>query len=213
MNAPLYEYGVFAETAALLVALALGIVFGWFLERGGLGNARKLMGQFYLTDLTVFKVLFTAVVTAMLGAFWLAWLGVLDLSRVFVPETYWFAQLAGGLVFGIGFALGGLCPGTSCVAASTGRKDGLLVIAGMLAGVLAFHELFPWLQALYETGALGRVTLPEALQLPYGVTVLVVTAAALGGFVVAERLERRAAGTDRAAEPARAADGVVIASE
>ena len=102
--------------------MLFGIAFGWFLERGGMGNARKLAGQFYFTDLSVLKLMFSAIVTAMLGLFWLSWAGLLDLSRVYVPETFIAPQLVGGLVFGVGFAIGGLCPGTSCVAAATGRQ-------------------------------------------------------------------------------------------
>ena len=67
MNAPLYKFGVFGDEASLIVAFAIGIGFGWFLERAGFGNARKLMAQFYLTDMTVFKVMFSAIVVAMLG--------------------------------------------------------------------------------------------------------------------------------------------------
>ena len=83
--------------------VAIGIAFGWALERAGLGSARKLAGQFYLTDLTVFKVMFSAIVTAMLGVFWLGRLGLLDLARVYVPETFLLPQLVGGLLFGVGF--------------------------------------------------------------------------------------------------------------
>jgi len=103
----------------LAAAVIIGIAFGWTLERAGLGSAPKLAGQFYLTDFTVFKVMFSAIVTAMLGAFWLSRLGVLDLSRVYVPETYLLPQLAGGLLFGVGFVVACLCPGTSCVAAAS----------------------------------------------------------------------------------------------
>ena len=77
---PLAETGALGATGSLLAALALGFAFGWCLERGGLGSARKLAGQFYFTDLTVFKVMFSALLTAMLGAFWLDRLGVLDLA-------------------------------------------------------------------------------------------------------------------------------------
>src|SRR6185503_18302804 len=120
----------------LLIALAIGIAFGFTLERAGLGSAPKLAGQFYLTDFTVFKVLFSAIVTAMLGAFWLGRLGILDLSAVYVPETWLVPQLAGGVVFGAGFVIAGLCPGTSCVAAASGRGDGAAVVGGMFTGVL-----------------------------------------------------------------------------
>jgi uncharacterized membrane protein YedE/YeeE len=106
------------------------------LERAGLGQANKLAGQFYFVDFTVFKVMFSAILTAALAAFCLDRLGLLDLSRVYVPETYVLPQIAGGLIFGVGFVAAGLCPGTSCVAAASGRLDGVAVMLGMFAGVL-----------------------------------------------------------------------------
>ena len=142
MRAPFFEFGLFGETASLLVALVIGIASGYVLEQSGMGSARKLSGQFYLRDLTVFKVMFTAIVIAMLGVFWLGWLGMLDVSQVYVPETFIGPQLVGGVVFGAGFALAGLCPGTSCVSAATGRADGLVVVVGMFAGVLAMGLMF-----------------------------------------------------------------------
>lgn len=181
----------FIDGPSLGAAVAIGVAFGWTLERAGLGSARKLTGQFYLTDLTVFKVMFSAIVVAMLGTFWLAKLGVLDLSRVYVPETYLLPQLAGGLVFGAGFAIGGLCPGTSCVAAASGRGDGAAVMAGMFCGVLFTGLSFDPLRRFYETTARGSLTLPRLLGVPYGVAVCAIVAMALGGFVVAERIEKR----------------------
>jgi uncharacterized membrane protein YedE/YeeE len=191
VNAPFYEFGLLGENAGLLVALVIGIAFGFFLERGGLGNARKLAGQFYLTDLVVLKVLLSAIVTAMLGLFWLSKLGLLDLSRVYLLPTYVAPHLIGGVVFGVGFVMGGLCPGTSCVAASSGRIDGLVLLGGMLFGILLFNEAFPLLQGLYYSTALGQVTVAQLLGLPHGVLVFAVVVAALGSFVVAERIEAR----------------------
>jgi len=176
----------------MLTPLLIGIAFGAALERAGLGSARKLTGQFYLTDLTVFKVMFTAIVTAMLGLFWLARLGVVDLSAIYVPETALAAQVAGGIVFGAGFAIAGLCPGTSCVAAASGRGDGLATAAGMFMGMVAAGLAFPWLAPLYAAGARGTWTIPDLLHVPTGMIVFGVVLMALGGFVVAERLEHRA---------------------
>ncbi len=192
MNAPLYEIGAFGDTGALLFALGLGLVFGWFLERGGLGNATKLAGQFYLTDLTVFKVMFSAIVTTLLGVYWLSKLGWLELPLVFLPPTYVLPQLLGGAVFGLGFVMGGLCPGTSCVAASTGKTDGLMVVAGMLFGVFAFNEAFPLLEGVYRATPMGSVTIPGVLGVPFGVVVFAVVAIALGAFRAAGWLEARA---------------------
>jgi uncharacterized membrane protein YedE/YeeE len=191
MNAPFFELGMFGERGALLAAVLIGIAFGWCLERAGMGSAKKLAGQFYLTDLTVFKMMFSAIVTAMLGAFWLGRLGLLDLSRVYVPETYIAPQLVGGLVFGVGFAIGGLCPGTSCVAAATGRGDGMALLSGMFVGVVLTGLAFPLLDSFFNSTARGTFTLPGLLHLPYGVVVALVVAIALLGFRVAEAVERR----------------------
>jgi uncharacterized protein len=176
--------------AGLAAAVGCGVAFGAALERAGLGSARKLVGQFYGTDFTVLKVMFSAIVVAMLGAFWLAQLGVLDLAQVAVPETWIAPQLVGGAVFGVGLALAGLCPGTSCVAAASGRGDGLAVLLGMFAGVLATGIGFAPLRALYDATARGALTVPAWLGLPYGAVVLAVVAIALVGFSVAERIER-----------------------
>ncbi len=175
-----------------LLPLAIGLAFGVALERAGRGNARKLTGQFYLTDLTVFKVMFTAIVTALLGLFWLSRLGWIDLDAIAMPETWLRPQIAGGLVFGAGFALAGLCPGTSCVAAASGRGDGLAVVAGLFTGVLVSGLAFPLLLDFYDSDARGAWTLPALLHLPYGVVVLGVVVMALAAFAAAERLERRA---------------------
>jgi uncharacterized membrane protein YedE/YeeE len=181
-----------AMTTSLLVAVAIGIAFGFTLERAGLGNARKLAGQFYLTDLTVFKVMFSAILVAMLGAFWLTRVGILDLRGVYVPETWLVPQLVGGLLFGAGFVVAGLCPGTSCVAAATGRIDGLAAFAGMFAGVLVTGLAFAPLQRLYESTRRGPLTLPELLRVPYGVVVCAIVVLALLGFRAAQWWEARA---------------------
>jgi uncharacterized membrane protein YedE/YeeE len=174
-----------------LIAVGVGIAFGFALERAGLGSARKITGQFFFTDLTVFKVMFSAILTAMLGIFWLGRLGLVDVAFLYVPDTYLPAQIAGGLIFGAGFALAGLCPGTSCVAAATGRGDGAMVVAGLFAGVVLTGVGFPLVQRLYEAGDRGAWTLPQLLQLPDGLVVLLVVVVALAGFAAAERIEAR----------------------
>jgi uncharacterized membrane protein YedE/YeeE len=191
VTAPLFEFAAFGRHGAIYAALAIGIAFGWCLERAGMGSARKLSGQFYLTDLTVFKVMFSAIVTAMLGAFWLGRIGVLDLSRVYVPETFIVPQLVGGLVFGVGFAIGGLCPGTSCVAAATGRGDGVMLLSGMFTGVLITGLAFSKLERFYASTSRGAFTLPQLMHVPYGVAVAAVVCVALAGFRVAELIEVR----------------------
>lgn len=172
----------------LLLAVAIGIAFGFTLERAGLGNARKLAGQFYFTDFTVFKVMFSAIVVAMLGAFWLSRLGVLDLRSVYVPETWLAPQLVGGLLFGAGFVVAGLCPGTSCVSAATGRGDGLAALGGMFVGILMTGLAFTPLQHFYESTGRGSFTLPDLLHVPYGVVVCAIVVMAMLAFVALRKL-------------------------
>ena len=143
MNAPFFKFGAFGDEASLVVASVIGIGFGWCLERAGFGSAKKLVSQFYLNDLSVFKVMFTAIVTAMLGVTYLSWAGFLDLSLVYLVPTYWVAQVVGGLVLGVGFVVGGYCPGTSIAATATGRLDGLVFVLGFAAGTLGFALAFP----------------------------------------------------------------------
>ncbi|HEX2209814.1 MAG TPA: YeeE/YedE thiosulfate transporter family protein [Longimicrobium sp.] len=183
-----------AGPGGLAVALGVGVAFGWCLERAGLGSARRLAGQFYGRDFTVLKVLFSAIVTAMLGVFWLARLGMIDPALIYVPPTWLVPQAVGGALFGVGMVAGGLCPGTSCVAAAAGRRDGLAVMGGMLAGVLLFAAAFPLLEGLYDATPAGTFTLPDLLRVPSGVVVAAVVALALGAFAFAEWFEGRARG-------------------
>jgi len=174
-----------------LVAFGIGIAFGVALERAGLAHAPTLAGQFYFTDFTVFKVMFSALVTAMLGAFWLSRLGVIELAAVHVPQTWLLPQVVGGLVFGLGFVVSGLCPGTGCAAAASGRLDGLSTVLGMFVGVLATGWAYPMLEPFLVRTAYGPLTLPQALGVPYGVVVCGVVVVALGAFRLVEWQERR----------------------
>ena len=191
MMAPFYQSGSFGEGTSLVLAFLIGIGFGFFLERAGFGSARKLVSQFYLNDLAVFKVMFTAIVTAMLGVTYLAWMGWLDLSLVYLVPTYLVPQVVGGLILGAGFVIGGYCPGTSVAATATGRVDGLIYVLGIFAGMFAFAEMFPLLKGFYLSGAGDAMTIPGAFGLPYGVVVFAVVLMAVGGFYGAGLLEKK----------------------
>jgi len=189
MSAPLIAEG--ALGASLAAAIALGVGFGFALERAGLGSARKLIGQFYGRDFTVMKVMFSALVVAMLGVFWLSRFGLLDLHAVYVPLTYLWPQLFGGLLFGAGLVVAGLCPGTACVAAASGRVDGVFVLCGFFAGMVGIGVVLGDFADFFESGAHGAWTLPELTGLPYGAVVAAVVMLALTAFAFAEWFERR----------------------
>ena len=190
MMTPLFKYGLFGEEFSLLVAFVLGLGFGFCLERAGFGSARKLAAQFYLYDMSVFKVMFTAIVTAMLGVTYLGWIGWLDLGLVYLVPTHLGPQLVGGLVLGVGFVIGGYCPGTSVASLATGRIDAMVYALGIFAGTFVYAEVYPAIKGFVNADAMGQVTLPEVLGLPYGVVVFAVVAIAVVGFWGATKIER-----------------------
>ena len=157
---PLSAQLEFSASAELLIAVVLGLGFGFCLERAGFGSARRLTAVFYFFDMAVVKVLLTAIVTAMGGIAILAALGALDLGQLYVEPTQLNAQVLGGLIFGAGFIIGGYCPGTAITAMASGRQDGFAFAGGMLAGVLAYAELTPGIEAWTRAGASPDLTLP-----------------------------------------------------
>jgi rhodanese-related sulfurtransferase len=180
---------------ALIFGL-VGFAFGAVLEMTGFGNTRKLAAQFYFRDLTVLKTMFTGIVVAAVLVALATSFGLLDMSRVWVNPTFLWPGIAGGLVMGVGFVVGGFCPGTSLVAAATGKLDGILFVAGALVGVGLFGETVDRFEPFFLSGNMGRYTLADWLALPNGVVVALVVTMALVMFAGAELLERRMA--DRA---------------
>jgi hypothetical protein len=192
------------RTAGLLVAVVVGIAFGFVLERAGFGRAQKLVGQFYGTDMTVLKVMFTAIAAAMLGAVILSGVGVLDLEAVqFNYPVFLWPMVVGGLVLGAGFVMSGYCPGTSFVATASGKLDGLATVIGVIAGSLVYAEVEPKLGGFQNSGRLGAFTLAKWLHLPPAAVAAIVVAVAIGAFVGAEKIERLVSGQAAARAPAR----------
>lgn len=190
MNLPLYPNDAFGYETGMAVGAAVGFGFGFILERAGFGSARVLVAQFYGQDMRVFKVMFAAIVTAAVGMGVLGVLGWMDLSLLKVPETFLGPHLLGGLMLGVGFIVSGYCPGTAVVATASGNLDGLVAIAGIMAGALLFGLSWPYVEGFYGSGARGVLQLHTALGLPWAVVALGVTALAFGAFLGAEAIER-----------------------
>ena len=117
--------------------------------------------------------------------------GFVDLSALVIPETFIGAHIVGGLLLGIGFVMSGYCPGTALVSVASGYKDGLMALVGIMVGSLVFAAVYdPWLADFYVAGALGSLTFPEVLDVPWSVVVVGVTAIAITTFLVGEKVER-----------------------
>ena len=184
-----------------IVYLLIGFGFGYVLESAGFGNSRKLAGQFYFKDLTVLKVMFGAIVTAMVLIFAASGLGLLDYNLVWVNPTYLWPGIVGGLIMGVGFIVGGFCPGTSLVALATRKIDGLFFVLGGLFGIFLFGETVDSFAGFWNSSYLGRFTIPDWLGLPVGVVVLGIVLMALFMFWGGEQLEHIFGGRDLKREP------------
>ena len=176
MTLPLSSTMEMGLATELAIAVLLGVGFGFALERAGFGSARKLTSVFYFYDMAVLKVMFTAIVTAMVGIFALSALGVLAIGELYLEPTNLAAQALGGAVFGAGFIVGGYCPGTAIAATATGRKDGMAFALGLLTGVYAYAELTPGIETWIKATAQGEMTLPTATGIGMGWWALVFAA-------------------------------------
>lgn len=184
------------KAGEILVYFAIGFAFGYVLELSGFANSPKLAAQFYFREQTVLKVMFTAIVVAMVLIFSASALGLLDFNLVWVNPTYLWPGILGGLIMGVGFILGGFCPGTSLVALATFKLDGLFFTLGTLFGIFLFGETVGLYEPFWHSSYLGRFTIPDWLGLDTGVVVLLVVVMALFMFWGAEQLERIFGGLD-----------------
>ena len=185
--APIDTNTLLGATGAGVLSLGIGFLFGYALESAGFGNSRKLAAQFYLYDQTVLKVMFTAIVTAMVLLSLCAGLGLVDMDRIWVNPTYLWPGIIGGLILGMGFIIGGYCPGTSLVSLATLKLDGLFFFFGFLAGALVFAETVGLYDVFYNfSGAYGRLTLPELLSLDPGLVVFAIVLMAVLAFAGGE---------------------------
>ena len=194
MFAPLSVLNEWSDGINYLFAFIIGIGFGGALETAGFGNSKKLAWQFYFRDMTVFKVMFTAIITAMTGIIFFDAFGWVDMSNISINPTYLWPGIAGGLIMGVGFVIGGYCPGTSFAGLATLKIDAFFYIIGALLGMFIFGEVAPFIEPFYSgkySGFMGNVTIYRFLGVSAGVIGFFVMLIALGGFYGAEWAEKK----------------------
>jgi rhodanese-related sulfurtransferase len=173
-----------------IVYVIIGFGFGYVLEIAGFGKSTKLAAQFYLKEMTVLKVMFTAIIVAAVLIFLASALGLLDYNLIWVNPTYLWPGIVGGLVMGVGFILGGFCPGTSLVSAATLKIDGFVFVLGAFFGIFAFGETVGLFEEWWHSSYMGRFTLQQLFGVDAGVVVLGVVLMAIAAFAFAEWSER-----------------------
>ncbi len=184
----LYADGTLGTARAFLIALLVGVAFGVSLERAGFGSSRRLAGIFYFRDMTVLKVMFSAMVTAMLGLAYLTSFGWIALDRLYLMPTVYWAQILGGLAFGVGFVMSGWCPGTAAVGLASGKMDALIALVGVVVGSILFNEVYPAVESLGVSS--GVLFVYESLGLSQAAFTLVLAVVAVAAFWGSEYVEK-----------------------
>lgn len=144
----------------LLWGLVFGIIFGFLLQKGGVTKYDVIVGQLLLQDFTVLKVMLSAVITGMIGIYGMKIFGWVELH----PKTGSVGMsLIGGLIFGVGFAILGYCPGTIAGAIGNGYLDALVGgIIGILLGAGLYASIYPKIkEGILKKGNFGNITFPE----------------------------------------------------
>jgi hypothetical protein len=188
---PLIANEIISSNTNLFLAFIIGIGFGFVLESSGFSSSRKLAGVFYGYDTVVLKVFFTAAITAMIGLLFFSLFGWIDMSLVYINPTYMTSAIAGGVIMGAGFIMGGFCPGTSFCAASIGKIDALVFIGGLVIGIFIFAEGYPLWENMYYANFMGIPKISEIAGLSDGLMALVIVLMAFAMFYVGEWAEKK----------------------
>ncbi len=188
---PLIPLGQIATGWDFVIALLIGIAFGFILESTGFSSSRNIAGVFYGYNFVVLRVFFTAVIVAMIGLQYFDYMGWIDLNLIYILPTYVNSMIIGSVLMGLGFVLGGFCPGTSYTAIAIGKLDAIVFTAGLFLGIFMFSELFPLLENLYYGESLGNVTISEILGVSNGLITFLFVIVALIAFYVTWLIEKR----------------------
>ncbi|MGJ5643118.1 YeeE/YedE thiosulfate transporter family protein [Formosa sp. S-31] len=159
---PLIPGGYIPAEWDSIIAIFIGIAFGFVLEASGFSSSRKLAGVFYGYDFAVLKVFFTAAAVSVIGIYYMDYLGYLDISKLYVHPTYLWGAIIGGVIMGAGFVTGGFCPGTSLCAVAIGKLDAWVYVFGIMVGVFIFSELFNLFEPIYDGFNFGNITLIDS---------------------------------------------------
>ncbi|REE82176.1 hypothetical protein BX611_1722 [Lutibacter oceani] len=188
---PLIPNGVIPYEWNSIIAIIIGIAFGFVLEASGFSSSRKLAGVFYGYDFAVLKVFFTAALVALIGILYMDYLGYIDMSKLYVHPTYLWGAIIGGAVMGIGFVAGGFCPGTSLCAVAIGKIDAIIYVIGIMIGVFIFSELYILFQPIYEGYFEGNITLMDSLGVNRYWFVFIFTIIAIIAFIVSDIIRKK----------------------
>ena len=165
---PLTYFGEISAEWNYVIALFIGMAFGYIMEASGFSSSRKLIGVFYGYDFAVIRVFFTAALVAIIGLLYMGYFGWIDYSVLFVHPTFVYSAAIGGVIMGFGFITGGFCPGTSLCAVAIGKLDGWVFTGALFIGIMLYSWVFPLLEPIYNAGNMGHIKITEWLGISEG---------------------------------------------
>ena len=169
----------------LLLGIVTGVIFGFLLQKGGVLRFEKQVGFLLFKDMTIIKFMFSAILVGTIGIYLCSDLGLIELK---LKALHIGAQVIGGIVFGIGWAILGYCPGTAGGALAEGRWHAGWGILGMLTGAAVYAEIYPMLKgSVLSWGSFGKKSIPEVIGLNHWVVVAIFIAIYLAVFYLLEK--------------------------
>ena len=189
MIGPLVKNGIISGSINSIAAVLIGVLFGYALQRSGFTNSRKIASAFYMKDVDVPVVMFTAIVTSSIGLWGMSLLGLINLNNFYFLPSYLLPMIAGGLIFGVGMAVGGFCPGTSLASMVTGKIDAMVFVGGFLLGSLLFGDLYPIWEKFYQSDANGVWRIDQLFNINIGLALFIVTLVAVLGSIGMRKLQ------------------------
>jgi uncharacterized membrane protein YedE/YeeE len=180
---------MFESLDQLALGLLTGFAFGLLLQKGRVAKYHTILGQLLLRDWTVLKVMTTAIVVGAIGVYTLVALGA---ARLDIWPFQLGGVLVGALLFGIGLAVFGYCPGTGLAGSGEGSRDAMVGVLGMLTGAAIFVAAYNWLEpVILALGDAGKVTIPDLLTVSPWIVIAALAVLVILVFALIEYFERR----------------------
>ncbi len=177
---PLFSNGFIDSNLNYILAVGIGILFGFILERGGFGTSAHIAPVFYFKSTIVPKIMVSAIITTatliLLGTLF----GYIDFSQIFIPTTYLWPYLVGGVIFGLGMVMSGWCPGTAVVGIATLKIDAIFFALGLLVGMFFYFDIYQYIIDFANSGNLGKFTIDKLVGGDIRISYLVTVAVSFG---------------------------------
>lgn len=188
---PLTYFDIISTEWNYVIAIFIGMAFGYIMEASGFSSSRKLIGVFYGYDFAVIRVFITATLVAIIGLLYMGYFEWIDYSVLFVHPTFIFSASIGGIIMGFGFIVGGFCPGTSLCALAIGKLDGWVFTIALFIGIFVYSQVYPLIEPYYNMGDMGHITITEYLNISTGWFVFWFAVIAVAVFYVTSIIRKK----------------------